>query len=263
MALRQIQEAMMDFLESSDSDFVALEQAVSKNSVQRLNVYRNGYRIRQSNLLKQAYPALQHLLGAKLFSGLTQDYLKATPVRESSGVSFIENLPIYMCQQLGEKEAVVELAEFEQVIHRVSLQPEEGVLSRADWVGVLSRGEENNTAFCLQSCAQVIVLRFNTLESWTALLDKKKVPDPITQSGSVLVWRDEESRVLTQSLSSVDALFLESLVAGCSLEAACDSVSRYYLTEQAAAEQISQQLMAWIDQGLFARVVQACIQQEG
>ena len=253
MSLKLLQVAMMDFIEDkkSDSESDAFVASVSENINERMNIYRNGYRVRLTSLLRQAYPALLRLLGAETFLALSQDYLRAYPPRTASVFRYGHNLSEFLLANLGENDAVVELAQLEWIVYGLSRAENEPFLTLAGWKEIVQSGEEESFRFSLVKSASLQAYKFNSVETWQALVEKKSVPESACQSSLVLLWRNEENELVIEQQLSLPGKLLKMLCNGLTLSQCCEGLASYYESEEAAISDISLHLIAWINRGLF------------
>jgi hypothetical protein len=253
MSLKLLQVAMMDFIEDkkSDSENDAFVASVSENINERMNIYQNGYRVRLASLLRQAYPALLRLLGAEAFLALSQDYLRAYPPRTASVFRYGDNLPGFLRASLGEKDAVVELAQLEWVVYGLSRAENEPFLTLARWKEIFQLGEEESFRFSLVKSASLQVYEFNSVETWQALVEKKPVPESACKVSVVLLWRNEENDLVIEQQLNLPGKLLKMLCNGLTLSQCCEQLASCYESEEAAITDISSHLLAWINRGLF------------
>jgi hypothetical protein len=253
MSLKLLQVAMMDFIENkkNDSEDDALFASVSENINERMNIYRNGYRVRLTSLLRQAYPALLRLLGLEAFSALSQDYLRAYPPRTASVFHYGHHLPEFLVAHLGQNDAVVELAELEWVVYRLSRAEKESSLTLSGWKEIIQLGEEESFRFFLVKSASLQAYRFNSVEAWQALIEKKSVPESVSKLSQVLLWRNEGNELIIEQQPVLPGRLLKMLCNGLTLSQCCEALASCYQSEEGVITDISSHLLAWINRGIF------------
>lgn len=254
MSLKQLQVTMMDYIEdkqATDSESDEFVASVSENVVERMSIYQNGYRVRLTSLLKQAYPALLRLLGADAFFALSRDYMQAYPPRQGSVFSYGNELALFLAHNLGEQDAVVELARLEWVVHTLSRVASTPPLTLDDWKEMVESEQGESHHFSLMSSASLQELRYNTVETWQALVEKSKVPTSESKATVVLLWRNAENELIIEQLTPLATKLLKMLCNGLNLDQACDALASHYDDEDAAIADISAHLLGWIDRGVF------------
>jgi hypothetical protein len=253
MSLKLLQVAMMDDIEDKqpDPDSEAFVTSVSESMSERMNIYRNGYRVRLTSLLKQAYPALLRLLGPDAFTALSQDYMRAYPPRTASVFSYGDNVAEFLQAHLGEKDAVVELAQLEWVVYSLSRAENEQHLTLDSWKQIVEAGEEEGFRFQLVGAASLRQNRFNSVAAWQSLVEKKPVPESVERDEVVLLWRNPEHELTIEQLKPLPAKLLRMLCNGLTLSKCCEGLAPYYDDEELAISAISTQLVEWINRGIF------------
>ncbi len=256
MTLKLLQVAMMDTIEDKefDSENEALAASVSENFSERMNIYRNGYRVRLTSLLKQVYPALLRLLGSDAFLALSQDYLQAYPPRTASVFRYGHNMPTFLIENLGERDAVVELAELEWVVYTLAKAVDEKSLTLDDWKQQIELGEQEFMVFHLVATASLQKYNFNSVETWQALVEKKKVPPSIKKPCCVLLWRNLKHELIVEQLSPLAGKLFRMLCNGLNLSQCCEALVTDYESEEEAIADISAHLLEWINKGVFQHI---------
>lgn len=256
MTLKLQQVAMMDTIEDkeSDSENEALVASMSENYSERMNIYRNGYRVRLTSLLKQVYPALLRLLGQDAFLALSQDYLQAYPPRTASVFRYGHNMPAFLIENLGERDAVVELAELEWVVYTLAKAVDEKSLTLEDWKQQVETSQQESMVFHLVATASLQKYNFNSVETWQALVEKKPVPPSNKKPCCVLLWRNLKHELIIEQLSPLAGKLFRMLCNGLNLSQCCEGLASDYETEEQAVTEISAHLLNWINRGVFKSI---------
>jgi hypothetical protein len=105
---------------------------------ERVAIYQGMYLLRMEDALESDYPALKHLLGAKRFSALVRDYVKARPSVSYTLNRLGDHLPEFVGRWKGAPRPAVghDLARLERAMAEVFDAEETAPLSEAEIAAV-------------------------------------------------------------------------------------------------------------------------------
>jgi hypothetical protein len=234
----------------------AITASVRQHPVERLAIYRRGYRLRLLESLRGSFPALCHLLGRDLFDAFADDYLDACPSRSYTLFQLGERLIDHLertrpdrGRPVAEREEwvdlLIDLARFERVFAEVYHGPgtETGpVLRAADlpadtdpaWAGLTLKPAP---------CLRVLASRYWVHDYVAAITRGELPPLPCAKPAVLAVHRRAFVVIVTELTPPADRL-LAALIDGAAVTAAATAAG-------IPPGSTHPRIREWADAGLF------------
>lgn len=231
----------------------ALPQCWDARFAAGLEIYRNAYRTRLVDALRETFPQTAHWVGEEAFRQAAAHHLIQTPptswTLDDAGEGFVEVLDGLFAQD----PEVAELAWLEWAMHRAFVAADVVPLDRdgfaarasgfadADWM---------NLRLAFQPVMVAHPVHYRCTELWRALVGGEAVPEPLSLASPLhlLVWREGLQPVF-RLLSTGEYGFLTAMRGGASYGEACDGLAAQLSDEQAVSA-AGQWLGQWVGDGL-------------
>ena len=216
----------------------------------RFDIYRQGYRARLVDALRDSFGHTATYLGDERFDGVARDYVEGHPPRHYSIRWYGDAFPEWLGTTHAQNPDVAELASLDWALRSAFDSAEGQPLRAADLAG-LSPEAWGCVGFHLHPAFRILELHRNTLAIWQAL-DSETTP-PATQAlGSpamLLIWR-RETQPHFRTLEAEEHGALRALHEGESFAAVCSRLAENRLPEEAAAL-AGKWLRRWIEEELL------------
>lgn len=220
----------------------------------RLQIYHHAYRARLVETLADTFGHTARYLGEDWFETDAGAYVETHPSTRPSLRDYGSDFPAWLQDRHPQDGDIGELAAIDWALRRAFDGPDATVLGLAD-LAALAPEAWATLGLQLQPTAMMLTLHFNSLALWQAL-DADQAPPlatPLATPGALLVWR-RDLQPHFRSLSAVEALALQRLMAGDSFEGVCRTLAERFVDQDAAAE-AGTLLRRWVDDGLLAGVL--------
>jgi hypothetical protein len=220
-------------------------------AAERLAVYARMYFSRLLESLREDYPKVAAVLGAKMFEQVVADYLLAHPSREPS----LHRLGHSMSQFLTThpltcaRPELADLARLEWARLEVFGASNVTVLNECDFASRAQQGLACAELRLVPACRLVFVWHsVNAL--WSAIDRDQAVPSVAPRAETMLVWR-REFQVRHRVLPHDEAAGLRLLQSGARLSAVCGALAQSGEDIDAAATRAFRVLRQWITDQLL------------
>ncbi|MCV6589292.1 MAG: DNA-binding domain-containing protein [Marinobacterium sp.] len=248
--LQQRQRQLMAWLQHGNTDIcrhVAEQGAL--NNMQRLNIYRTGWRIRLSETIETDHPILGAYLGDKLYNQLLDGYLTSYPSTSTSLRQFADNLPQFLAQHppFSEHPQISELARFERLL-LVAFDAADSPRATQSTLFDTPSQEWPALKFTFHPSVQLFSTTHNSVQIWQALKAEQTPPCAQQESQSWLVWRNRERLTEFAALERLEEQLLRSLLKGETLEYAAQLTANT-LPAEAAGHYLLTTLTNWLERG--------------
>jgi hypothetical protein len=218
----------------------------------RVKVYRNAYRVRLLDALKDTYPVLFKILGDEMFDSLGDAFIGAHPSVHRSIrwygrelAEFLARLPPYADQPI-----LAEIARLEWTLSEV-FDAADAVPVGRDALQAVDPDSWEQLGFIFHPSLRLLNLTWNTVTVWQAMSRDEDPPQPAAGVSPIpwLLWR----RDLTNRFRSLDAAEKASLEAGLSGGRFGDmcAVLRDWLPEEEIPVRAATLIGTWTDSGLI------------
>jgi hypothetical protein len=242
--------AVMEPDAAADADRM-LTPGARLTSVERLQIYRDGYRGRLVECLADDYPAVRHLLGESTFESLALDYVDRHPSRSPNLNAFGRSMPAFLAARAANAGPFApELAQLEWAIV-------DAIHAAASPPLTLDRFEpmtpEQWASAILVPAASVRVLRFAHPVGayYQAFRDDEHPAAPAPAPSATLVHR-RGWVVWRTGLSAAMARLLEAIAGGVPLgEALVATVSG---EDEGVQASVTRWFQDWVASGVFTAV---------
>ena len=224
-ALAELQQQFMRYLHEAPNAFVdTLAASEGLAPAARAHIYRNAYRVRLLDTLKDSFDKTWAWLGDDAFEDAGLRYIADHPPTQFSLRRFGDRYADWLHGAWPADPEVAELARLDWAMRNAfdgaDAHPLDGAalagLSDEDWATVV---------FSLHPTAQMLRVQRNTLDLWHAM-DRSEAPpqvESLTGTGRLLVWR-KGFQPHFRSIGDDEATMLQAMASGTPFAAACDLV---------------------------------------
>ena len=232
-------------------DTTTLLRPTPQGGPPRLGIYRNAYRARLTDALRENYPVLHRVQGDEAFDELAERFIAASPSQHPSIRWFGSALPEWLAtnsEQLSHP-ALADLARMEWALCTAFDAADETPLTVND---LLAQTAETwpELRFTGHPSLRLIALDWAIEPLWRALSDNPEAetaaPEP--QPHHLLVWRQND-QTQWRSVEPFEADLLQAALSGQSFAELCERAAATQ-GEQAAAA-VAGHLRAWVEAGLL------------
>jgi hypothetical protein len=220
---------------------------------QRLDIYRDAYRLRLVEVLGADYPALRAHLGDEAFEALAADYLAANPSTFRNVRWFGGALPrhLEMRPEHAADPLPADLARFEWTLGLAFDGPDVPSVGFADVAAIAPQAW---AALRLQVHPGLHLLRLRTgaVAAWKAhdAGEAPPVAEPPGEPADWAVWRKDDSPYF-RSLPADEAWALAATREGAAFGEVCAGLCEWVAQEEAPLR-AAQLLRGWVDEGWIA-----------
>lgn len=195
----------------------------------RFDVYRNNVTVGLTEALRQSFPALRKLVGEEFFTAMAQEHLRAHPPASPMMMFYGEAMPGFLeaFAPVAHLPYLADVARLElalrQSYHAADVAPVEGTVLQA-----LPPDRLLAARLTLAPALRLVRSRWPIHAIWAANL-RGGLPPDLARPENVLITRrdfDPEPAVLPSGA----AKFLQSLLDGVTIGAACDMAGAFDLT---------------------------------
>lgn len=245
--LAALQHEFMRYLHEAPNAFVdTLAASEGLAPAARAHIYRNAYRVRLLDTLKDSFDKTWAWLGDDAFEDAGLRYIADHPPTQFSLRPFGDRYADWLNGAWPADPEVAELARLDWAMRNAfdgaDAQPLDGAalagVSDEDWATVV---------FSLHPTAQMLRVQRNTLDLWHAM-DRGDTPPAVidlAQPVTVLVWR-KGVQPHFRSIDAAEAGMLNALQRGTPFAAACETVE-----SDDAQALIGGWLARWLEDGLL------------
>lgn len=233
------------------ADSTALFRPTPQGGPPRLAIYRNAYRARLTDALRENYPVLHRVLGDEAFDELAENFIAARPSHHPSIRWFGGALPEWLAadgDQLPHR-ALIDLARMEWALCTAFDAADDTPLTVND---LLAHPPEvwPELRFTGHPSLRLIALDWAVEPLWRALTENPEAETaaPVTQPHHLIVWRQND-QTQWRSVEPFEADLLQAALAGESFAELCERAATTQ-GEQAAAA-VAGHLRVWVEAGLL------------
>jgi hypothetical protein len=226
-----------------------------------LRIYRDAYRGRLLDALRNNFEVLARVMGDDAFESLGLGYLAAQPSKNPSIRWFGHHLVAFMDSDLQsdgdlvKHPALVDLAAMEWALRAAFDAADAALLQFADLASVAADDWPSIT-FTLHPAVHCLRLQWAIEPIWLAVQssapddDELQLPEPMEQAHHLLIWREGyETRWM--ALDNGEAALLEAAQQSASFGDLCELAATQMEPEHAAPF-VATCLRSWVDRGLLA-----------
>jgi hypothetical protein len=252
ISLKNLQKQMMNYLLHDDKEIT--DKIINQGNITkkvRLNIYKNAYQVRLTEVIDNDHQMLGLYLGDDLFEQMATEYLKCHPSSYYSLRDFAEHLPNFLTKKLpfSEYPIISELAYFERFL-LTSFDASDTTRMTFDSLQTIEHQEWPALMFRFHPSVQLAYFSWNTVESWQAL-KQQLAPEPATHKKSVwLLWRNNDRLTEFRSLSEEELTLFNMILSGDTFSTLCDFLLNSSTSDDASALAL-QYLSTWLEEGLL------------
>jgi hypothetical protein len=254
--LRQLQRELQCHLLGADSAIVdAIVDAPPLPAAERLDIYRNAYRVRLIDALDDTYPVLHALLGDEVFVALGEEFIAAHPSVHRSIRWYGRELAEFLSQRspYAEQPLLAELALLEWTLAEVFDAADAESKPRAAF-SAIDASAWSELQFEFHPSLRRLHLHWNTAAVWQAMSHQEAPPDPVCAEHPVpwLLWRQNLQNYF-RSMNLDEAVALDSALRGDSFGDICESLAEW-LPEDEIPLRAASLLGTWADSGIIVAI---------
>jgi hypothetical protein len=254
--LRQLQRELQCHLLGADSAIVdAIVDAPPLPATERLDIYRNAYRVRLIDALDDTYSVLHALLGDEVFVALGEEFIAARPSVHRSIRWYGRELPEFLSQRspYAEQPLLAELALLEWTLAEVFDAADAEPKPRAAF-SAIDAAAWSDLQFEFHPSLRRLHLQWNTTAVWQAMSRQEAPPDPMCAEHPVpwLLWRQNLQNYF-RSMNIDEAVALDSALRGDSFGDICESLAEW-LPDDEIPLRAASLLGTWADSGIIVAI---------
>lgn len=142
-------------------------------AAQRLQVYRNNFRVSLTEALVAVYPVIQRLVGVPYFTQAARRYLREHPSPSGDLHDFGESFPDYLATlpELRAHPYMADVARLEWSWHRVFHAPDVHATVTAQQLATLDEARWERAQFVLHPATRLVISHYPVLGIWLANQD--------------------------------------------------------------------------------------------
>ncbi len=251
--LRQLQQELQNHLLDGDGAIAAaIVDAPPLPTLERLGIYRNGYRVRLIEALDDTYPMLHAVLGDEVFVALCHEFIAAQPsvhrsIRWYGGelAQFMERHAPYAGQPI-----LAELALLEWTLTEVFDSADATPVPRAA-LAAIDPSAWSELQFEFHPSLRRLHLMWNTTAVWQAMSHEETPPEPQCAEHAVpwLLWRQDLQNYF-RSMPADEAAALDAALRGDQFGDICAALAEW-LPDAEIPLRAAGLLGLWADSGMI------------
>jgi hypothetical protein len=258
MRLRQLQRDLQRHLLGEPSAITdAIVDAPPLPVADRLDIYRNGYRVRLIEALDETYPILHAVLGDEVFQALGEEFVAAQPSVHRSirwyGGELAEFLRLR--SPFAEQPILAELALLEWTLAEVFDAADANPKPRAAF-SAIDASAWSELRFQFHPSLRRLHLQWNTAAVWQALSGDRDAPPPdpacADQPMPWLLWRQNLQNYF-RSMAADEAAALDAALRGATFAEVCAALGPW-LPEDEIPLRAAGLLGLWADSGIIVGI---------
>jgi hypothetical protein len=252
--LKQLQENFQAYiLDGNDaikSEIISTDNAPTNI---RLDVYRNGYRLRLLEILSVDFPVIKKLVGEGAFDKLGLEYIDAYPSNHFSVRLFGRHFNKFLASHPNSEPILPEMATFEWRLSQIQDAADAPQLT-IEGMSKISPESWAMMRFMLHPTVQWLPFFYNTPDVWKAIDQDQEKPAVTLQETPIywLFWRYEHE-VYFAPIAEQELMMIKAIQAGKTFGEICEE-----LCEELDEEQVIQfaagTLRTWVGDGIFSEV---------
>lgn len=215
-----------------------------------LGVYRNAYRLRLAECLRETYGKTWGWLGDDDFNAAARRYIEAHPPKSWTLSDYGDRFPDLLALLYPNDPEVSELAWLEWAMHRAFEGPDAAPLSAEDCAGV----DWDRAVFSFAPTLQLRPITTNCGALWAAMAAKESPPsaERLPSPAALCVWRKDLAPSF-RTLEGRELLALKTALAGAPFGAICLLVSGDS-DEETTIAQLGAILARWLQDEMLADI---------
>ncbi|MEO5677449.1 MAG: DNA-binding domain-containing protein [Usitatibacter sp.] len=227
-----------------------LRAAPGIDTAMRLGIYRNAYRARLTEALRDTFGHTATYLGGEAFGHVAGAYIDSHPSTHANLRWFGSQFEPWLRLRHGAVPEAAELAALDWALRRAFDGPDARALVLADLAAV-APGAWPGARLGLHPTAELLRMDHNSIVLWHAI-DSNLAPPAclrLPEPARVLVWRNHLQPHF-RSLGRLEGDAIEMVVAGATFGALCERLAGQF-PEVAVAAQVGAMLRRWVEDAML------------
>ena len=254
--LRQLQQDLQGHVLRGDAAIVeAIVDAPPLPTLERLGIYRNGYRVRLIEALDDTYPKLHAVLGDEIFLTLGEEFVAAHPSVHRSIRWYGGEIAQFLGQRspYAEQPILAELALLEWMLAEVFDSADAEPLPRTAFFAI-DPSDWSELRFKFHPSLRRLHLQWNAAAVWQAMNRDEAPPDPECAEHPVpwLLWRQDLQNYF-RSMAADEAAALDAALGGGSFGEICTALGDW-LPDEEIPLRAAGLLGLWADSGIIIAI---------
>jgi hypothetical protein len=254
--LRQLQRDLQSHLLGEPSSIAdAIVAAPPLAVADRLDIYRDAYRIRLIEALDDTYPVLHAVLGDEVFVALGEKFVAAHPSVHRSIRWYGGELSEFLsrCPPYAEQPILAEVALLEWTLAEVFDAADAEPTPRAAFSAV-DASAWSELQFEFHPSLRRLHFLWNTTAVWQAMSHDETPPDPVRAEHPVpwLLWRQNLQNYF-RSMTADEAAALDSALRGGNFGEICEALAEW-LPDEEIPLRAATLLGTWADSGIIVGI---------
>jgi hypothetical protein len=256
-SLLRIESGFQDYVLGTDAGIAAeIDGGDEDFRRSRLDIYRDAYRLRLTEVLGSDYPALRSHAGGEWFEAMAAGYIAAHPSVFRNVRWFGAAVPGFLREQPGhpDRPVLADLAQFEWTLGLAFDSPDQDATDFAD-VAAITPDAWPDLRFEVHGSLQTLELRTNAVAIWKAIVagGPAVAAEPLAETVVWAIWRKALSPFF-RSLAADEAWALSAMRDGRNFGEICAGLCDW-VPEDEAAPRAAQLLRGWVDEGWIAGLI--------
>ena len=251
-SLAELQQEFMSLLQTNDRH---IEQRVIQqgllNNIQRVDIYRTGYRIRLKGVIDSDHEMLGIYLGDDLYEQMVEGYIDAAPSQHPSLRFFGDRLPDYLhnTPTFSDHPILAEITGFERTLLNAFDSADAETLNQ-QLLQQIPAEKWPLLKFSFHPSLTFYQCHWNAVESWQSLKNGLAPSAPMTSKQSKMwaIWRGLGKLTEYKSILTVEREVLNAMQQGNNFAEVCESLIKHVPEEQIAAL-LYAYIVEWLQRG--------------
>ncbi|PKH00269.1 DNA-binding domain-containing protein [Paraglaciecola sp. MB-3u-78] len=251
-SLAELQQEFMSLLQTNDRhiELRVIQQGLLTN-VQRVDIYRTGYRLRLRGVIDSDHEMLGIYLGDDLYAQMVEGYIDAAPSQHPSLRFFGDRLPEYLenTAPFSDHPILAEMASFERTLLNAFDSADADTLSLS-LLQQIPADKWPLLTFSFHPSLTFYECQWNAVESWQCLKNAEPPPAPTATAQSKMwaVWRGLSKLTEYKSMLATEREVLRVMQQGKNFAEVCESLLEHVCEEQIAAT-LYGFIVEWLQRG--------------
>lgn len=253
-SLNELQESFQAYMLEADQRIQQYIAPTANNStIERLDVYRDGYYLRLLDILAIDYPVIKTIVGEEAFDELGREYIDIYPSNHFSIRIFGRHFSKFLSNQRTLDPMLAEMAKFEWMLVETQ-DAADGPQLTLEAMGQVPPEAWASMQFKLHPSLQLLPFYYNAPELWKAVDQQQERPPTKYQEQSVywMFWRVEITPYFAP-LSEPQLCMIHSIQADKNFGVICELLCEWFEDEE-VVQFAAGTLRTWISENLLSEV---------
>lgn len=245
------------YLKGEDNDITNHVNSDAKgDATERMDIYRDAYRLRLIDILYGDFPTLYQILGTEDFTQMADDYLAKCPSTSFTVRHFGQYLPQFLQQQLPycDYPYLWQIADFEWAKGTVFDAPDTDIFT-IEAATQMDLDDWQSARFTFIPAMTRLVYDYNVPQIWQAIADNQQdqEPQPLDKPMPWIMWRKDLNPHWYSMPTDEDAFFIRARQ-GITFADLCEELGDWLDDETLIAPRAAEIVRRWIDEKMLVRV---------